>query len=64
MVTAITIDAYDSWSNEQLKRRCRELCRALDKWQRIAGIIKTEGFDVLPKDWQADVDRLIEAYKD
>lgn len=60
----VTLDPYARKTREELKRRCRELCRALDEWQTIAMIISERGRDGLEYEQRANLDRLIEAYRD
>ena len=64
---AFLIDAYEGWTEEQLKTRCRELVRAVDKYQRISmhlGSAAPGLLNDLPKEWADDVRSLIEAHRD
>jgi hypothetical protein len=58
----ITIDAYDGWTTEQLKKRCRELCRALHEWEMIALNVYEGNFDSLPEDLRKKLLGLQAAY--
>jgi hypothetical protein len=59
-----TLDIYEGWSQERLKQRCLELCRAVDEWQRIAMTVAEHGAAGLPDDDRFRLERLIKAYQD
>lgn len=59
-----TFDPYQGYSEADLKRRCRELCSALDRWQTIALVLTEGGIGALPDDMRDDLLRLREAYGD
>lgn len=35
-MTSFTFDPYEGWTEEQLKQRCRELCRVVIKYENAA----------------------------
>lgn len=59
-------DPYDGWSEDRLKEHCRSLARAYSKYQQIILILVShhDGMAMLPPEWLADVESLIEAYSD
>jgi hypothetical protein len=67
MTTFTLPDPYEGWSSEQLKQRCRELCRAsmhrdmviLSMLDKIPG-----GVDAIPEQFRDEVRRLRDAYED
>lgn len=61
---SVSLDPWARKTREQLKRRCGELCRALDDWQWIAMTLSEGGRDSLSPEQLSSLDRLIEAYKD
>lgn len=61
-MATLTIDAYKGWSVARLKRRCRELCRAMMNDEMII-LTMAEG-SPLSSEQQARVDRLRQAYED
>lgn len=61
---SVSLDPWAGKSREELKRRCGELCRSLDQWQRFAMILFDQGKDGLLLEEQAQIKLLIEAYSD
>lgn len=63
-MTTFTFDAYDGWTEERLKQRCRDLCRAnMRKDMIILGMVDL-GLSGLSGEGRAEVIRLQEAYSD
>ena len=61
-MTTFIFDAYKGWSEDALKARCRELCRAVMEKDLIIVTLAEEGFDSLTIDQQDRVRRLRAAY--
>jgi hypothetical protein len=61
---SVSLDPYARRTREELKRRCGELCRALDAWQWIAMTLSESGRDGLSQEQRSELDHLIEAYRD
>ena len=60
-----TFDAYEGKTLDEMKSRARELCRALMRWQMTALLLaEKHGTEGLSAERAAEVNRLIEAYKD
>lgn len=59
-------DPYEGWTKFQLKERCRDLCRAIDRYQQmVMAMSEVPGsLNQLHPEDRADVERLIEAYSD
>lgn len=58
-------DPYEGWSEDRLKKRCRDLARAHDHHQKIILLLAYHGgLDALPPEWRAEVDNLRKAYSD
>lgn len=65
-MASFTFDAYAGWSLAKLRNRCRKLSLAVDRWQHIAMAMSDApgSLDKLHPEDRAEVERLIEAYKD
>jgi hypothetical protein len=64
-MTTVLFDAYDGWSEDRLKRRCRELLRlAMKKDMLICMLVESGGVDAMPKDDADEVRRIVSAYCD
>ena len=61
-MATITIDAYKGWTVAQLKRRCRELCRAVSNDEMI--ILKLAHGGTLSPVERERVSRLKQAYEE
>lgn len=61
---SVSLDAYAGMSREDLKTRCRELCRELDKWQHLGMSLYEDGKDSLSDCQKTKIRALIEAYRD
>ena len=59
---SVSLDPYARKTRSELKVRCGELCRELDKWQHIAMALFEHG-SLSDRD-QREIERLIEAYRD
>lgn len=62
MATFTLPDPYEGKTLDEMKRRARDLCRALSRWQHIAMCL-SDG-KPLPVEWQEEVRRHIAAYED
>ena len=56
------LDAYKGWSIDQLKKRCRELCRVSMRRDMIIAVLATEGIDGLNLEDQETVKRILSQY--
>ena len=64
---SVTLDTYAGWSRDKLKQRCRELCRAVDKWQFAAMHAATNGsnsIEQVQEPYRSHVANMIDAYSD
>ena len=61
---SISLDPYAGKSRAELKTRCGELCRTLDRWQHIALVLSDGGIGALPAEWRDELLRLRSAYSD
>jgi hypothetical protein len=59
-----TFGIYQGWTNERLKQRCLDLCRAVDEWRHLAMVLAEEGKAALRSDEQSRVERLVKAYQE
>lgn len=60
-------DPYKGMSAAEVKNRCRELVRVVDRWQKIAmtmGVTEPKALKGLPDNDRLRVEGLIESYRD
>jgi hypothetical protein len=61
---SVSLDPWFGKTREELKIRCGQLSRVVDRWQRIAMILSEHGRDGLSQEQRDELDGLIEAYRD
>jgi hypothetical protein len=64
---SFTIDIYKDWTNEQLRTRCRELSRAVSRYELTIAMMAEYGpemLDKLPAEFRDRAKQLNEAYRD
>ena len=55
-------DTYRGWDTNDLKKRCRELCRISMRKDMIIAVLATEGVDGLSLEDQKTVTRILSQY--
>lgn len=58
------LDAYKGWSEEALKRRCRELVRIAMRKDIIIAVLAKWGHHELSADDQTEVERICSQWED
>lgn len=48
-MASVTLDIYEGWSREQIKTRCLELIRLVDRYQLIIAMLVEYGPAALPE---------------
>lgn len=61
---AFTSDPYAGWTENNLRKRCRELSRAVSRWQMIALVAAYDGIGALTEGDRAALEKLKQAYSD
>ena len=60
----VSLDPWFGKTRQELKTRCGQLSRALDRWQWIAMLLSEHGRSGLSQAQRDELDGLIKAYRD